>query len=251
MGDLLNFGEDDDNLFKVPDNKLDKSFDDVFGDIIEDDASPGLLDDILKPDNTQDKLAKPLVHKKSLKKSPSVRKKAAKSVGTKNTADTDKEVDLFGDDLDFGKTDKKEIEVDDLFGQAKDQKVPDNTNLFTNMDELDDFFGSTPKKNETKTENRLDDDIDLFDTGAKKDENLFDNEDDDDLFRTSAKAEDKNQNANNASSNDTNPVDLLFETNTDTGPDDIPFMDEPAQSSMVVESNTDLQVMNVQVGWGF
>lgn len=160
MGDLLNFDDDDDNLFKPPENKMDKSFDDIFGDIADDSASGDTLDDILTPDITDDIFNTPSTkkvgQKRSLKKSPSLKKSVNKKAADNLFGDVDEEPDLFstGSEVKHKEQEEKSLLDDDLFGPLS-TKSEKETKI---SDELDDFFGtSSTEPVSQKKSNDLDD----------------------------------------------------------------------------------------------
>lgn len=158
MGDLLNFDDDgEENLFKPPENKLDKSFDDIFGDIDNDPTSPGSLDDILKPDVSDDifntPASKKVIRKRSLKKTGSMKRTVDKKKVDSMFGDVDEEPDLFGAPSSTKSSSHKSVLDEDFFDQMVPQKTAKSTG-----DELDDFFGNTSSdKPATSTSADLDD----------------------------------------------------------------------------------------------
>ena len=217
MGDLLNFDEEED-LFKVPDSKMDKSFDDIFGDFTEDDASPGMLDDILQPDSKPKSASKPLTHKKSLKKSLSMKKKSEKSSGVKATSDNSKVVDAGKGTSDGIK--KEGVTEKDIFDDEipfVDEEVPDADN---SMNEFEPFAN---EDNKSATKDQLIDDF--FGTPSKQEPTTVD-----DLFDTFTKSNDA-KTAPFAETKVDDALDDLFGTKANTADDDLLFFEQPMDST--------------------
>ena len=165
MSDLLNFDDDEDNLFKPqePQSKPSRNLDDIFGTSSANNLSESTLDDVLTP----------VVEDDIFQVKPAAPKKTQSAVQNIDSlfGDVDDEPDIFSSNsASTGKTESSNIAnplEDDLLGDflqpsvTKETKVKSNDLDFLQEDtkeketnEIDDIFGFSQSDSSTQQDNQ-------------------------------------------------------------------------------------------------